>query len=65
MYDVSKNPLVLGGKRKPEEIMKEFSAAWDKNTDGTITLQEFIDYYVDISVCVDDGFFLRFFFASS
>ena len=32
----------------------EFTSAWDKSGDGTITWEEFLDYYRDISVGIDN-----------
>jgi len=49
------HPAVLDGSKTPEQVMREFIAAsWDKNSDGTITLKEFLDYYSDISVNIDN-----------
>jgi len=53
-YDASKHPDVLEGKRTIEEVLVEFIEDWDKNADGTITEEEFIDYYGDLSAGIDD-----------
>eukprot|EP01062_Namystynia_karyoxenos_P069209 TRINITY_DN6468_c0_g2_i1.p1 TRINITY_DN6468_c0_g2~~TRINITY_DN6468_c0_g2_i1.p1 ORF type:complete len:544 (+),score=203.50 TRINITY_DN6468_c0_g2_i1:107-1738(+) len=49
------HPAVLDGSKTPEEVMREFIAnSWDKNKDGTITQAEFLEYYNDISVNIDN-----------
>jgi len=53
-YDVSKHPKVLAGEITPQQALMEFMKGWDKNGDGTVTREEFIEYYNDISACIDD-----------
>eukprot|EP01065_Artemidia_motanka_P043958 TRINITY_DN6186_c0_g3_i2.p1 TRINITY_DN6186_c0_g3~~TRINITY_DN6186_c0_g3_i2.p1 ORF type:complete len:563 (+),score=164.50 TRINITY_DN6186_c0_g3_i2:60-1691(+) len=49
------HPAVLDGSKTPDEVMLEFiSNSWDKNGDGTITQKEFLEYYNDISVNIDN-----------
>ena len=35
------------------EILEDFMKQWDKNRDGTVTFDEFVDYYNDVSASVD------------
>eukprot|EP01060_Flectonema_neradi_P038554 TRINITY_DN8132_c0_g1_i1.p1 TRINITY_DN8132_c0_g1~~TRINITY_DN8132_c0_g1_i1.p1 ORF type:complete len:551 (+),score=104.17 TRINITY_DN8132_c0_g1_i1:136-1788(+) len=57
-YDVTKHPDVLSKEKTPQEVYQEFMEDWDKNADGTITLEEFIDYYGDLSAGIDnDNYF--------
>jgi Ca2+-binding EF-hand superfamily protein len=46
LYDVSKHPEVISGKKTKEEAFKEFMQHWDTQVaDGIVTLDEFKDYY--------------------
>ena len=57
-YDVSGHPAVKKGEKTPEQVLKEFSASWDKNPDGNITWAEWLDYYSDISAGIElDDYF--------
>lgn len=58
VYKVDKHPAVIKGTKTPQQVLEEFSAAWNKNGDNVITEQEFIDYYKDISATIDnDAYF--------
>ena len=53
LYDVSKNPDFLEGKKTRKEIVEDFLDSFDGlrgNNDGKITKQEFFDYYTDLAV---------------
>jgi len=54
IYDASQHPDVISGKKTPSQVLREFSQQWDKSADGTITMEEFIDYYTDVSASIDD-----------
>lgn len=63
VYTAKSHPDVLSGKKCEEEILAEFldtfeyhfSLLNDKKTkDRTITLEEFIEYYNNISMSIDD-----------
>eukprot|EP01006_Ploeotia_vitrea_P054185 TRINITY_DN67858_c7_g1_i1.p1 TRINITY_DN67858_c7_g1~~TRINITY_DN67858_c7_g1_i1.p1 ORF type:complete len:420 (-),score=48.45 TRINITY_DN67858_c7_g1_i1:958-2217(-) len=53
-YDTSKHPDLLAGKKTEQEIILDFMKGWDKDHDGTVTKDEFLDYYEDISTGIDD-----------
>lgn len=54
IYDASQHPDVLGGKKTEEEIFKEFMTKWDtQEVDGIVTIDEFYDYFKDVSASVD------------
>lgn len=54
IYDASKHPAVLQGKRSPDEVFKEFLSQWDTlEKDGIVNLSEFEEYYKDLSASID------------
>jgi len=59
IYDVSKHPDVIDGKKTPEEAYREYMSMWDtQNADGIVTFDEFCDYYKDVSASIDaDDYF--------
>ena len=55
VYSAAKHPKVLQGVATEEQIFKEFLARFgDKDGDGRITKQEWIDYYTMVSSSVDN-----------
>lgn len=65
-YDASKHPDVKTGKRTEEEVLKEFLETFEMHhnvvngsqADGRVTLDEFIEYYTNISANIDnDAYF--------
>lgn len=58
LYDTSSHPEVIAGRMTPEDAIREFSSVWDRNGDSTITVEEFIEYYNELSAGIkDDDFF--------
>merc|ERR1712110_1197647 len=54
-YDVSQHPKFKSGEMSKNDILSEFMAQWDTNIrDNKVTLDEFIDYYKDVSASVDE-----------
>ena len=54
-YDFSHAPEVLAGARSVDQAARDFMKQWDRHdSDGTVTLAEFEDYYKDISASIDD-----------
>ena len=53
-YDTSQHPEVISGDASPDDILAQFLELWDKDRNGTVTWQEFLDYYKDISCGIDD-----------
>lgn len=54
-YDVSFHPEFKQGKKSKDQILKEFLVQWDTlQQDGTVTPEEFEDYYKDVSASIDD-----------
>jgi Ca2+-binding EF-hand superfamily protein len=60
IYDVSRHPEIISGKKSAEEVFVEFMAQWDtQSRDGTVTFEEFCDYYSDVSASIeDDDYFI-------
>ena len=58
-YDVSANPGVKAGKITERQALEEFMSQWDRlDKDNVVTLDEFEDYYRDISASIDgDDYF--------
>ena len=59
IYDVSRHPDVLQGRRDPKELYLQFMSQWDTQVaDGIVTFEEFLDYFTDISASIDsDDYF--------
>merc|ERR1711871_1312705 len=56
VYDASKHPDVLSGKKTPDEILREFLDTFDVGgeVDGKVTRQEFMNYYHNLSASIDN-----------
>lgn len=63
IYDVSMNPEFIEGRKTKEQILTEFLTNFEGargNRDGTISMNEFVDYYTDLSMSVpSDEYFVR------
>ena len=61
VYDTSHHPKVRSGEMTSEEVFVEFLASFgDVNGDGTITKQEWDDYYAAVSANIDnDNHFIQ------
>jgi Ca2+-binding EF-hand superfamily protein len=54
IYDASKHPDVIQGKKTENEVFLEFMEKWDtQEKDGIITISEFYDYFKDVSASID------------
>jgi Ca2+-binding EF-hand superfamily protein len=52
------HPAVVAGTKTEAQLLRDFVADWDKNADGKVTLDEFVEYYSDVSVSIDsDDYF--------
>ena len=57
-YDFSQHPDVKAGRKTKKEALQEFLRHWDRNSDGQVTWEEFLDYYKEISASIDgDDYF--------
>ncbi len=63
IYDVSMNPEFLEGRKTRDEILQDFLNNFDGakgNNDGIVTMQEWTDYYTDLSMSTpSDEYFVR------
>ena len=44
---------MLNGVKSKDEVLKEFMVKWDKNGDETVTMDEFVEYFKDVSFNID------------
>ena len=65
-YDASRHPDVKSGKKTEQEVLQEFLETFEMHhnvmsgnkADGRVTLEEFIEYYTNISANIDnDAYF--------
>ncbi len=63
VYDVTQNKEFKEGKKSKEEVLEDFLSGFEGvkgNRDGTITWEEWLDYYSDLSMSMpDDLYFVR------
>jgi Ca2+-binding EF-hand superfamily protein len=64
VFDVSLNPEFIERRKTKDQILTEFLSNFDglkgKNFEGSITREEFFDYYTDISMNLPaDEYFVR------
>ena len=54
-YDVSFHPKYKSGEMSKNDILNEFMSQWDTCVkDNKITLEEFVEYYNDVSASIDE-----------
>lgn len=61
-YNSDKHPDVLSGKKTSDQILVEFLETFEahhnikngSDADGIVTLEEFVEYYKNISVSIDN-----------
>ena len=65
-YDVSQHPAVLNGQKTQEQVLRDFMASWtEKGADGSITKDEWIDYYEDISAGIENDAYFELMFRNA
>ena len=61
-YNASRHPDVLSGKKTEDEVLKDFMDTFQETynylcgteTDNIITIEEFLEYYENVSMIIDD-----------
>ena len=54
LYNVLSHPEVASGAKSEHDVYMEFMSLWDTQVkDGVVTLDEFMQYYRDISASCD------------
>ena len=58
-YDVSFHPDFQSGKKTADEVLSDFMTVWETHKrDQIVTIEEFEDYYKDLSASIDgDDYF--------
>jgi len=58
-YDVSQHPDFQSGLKTAKEVLLDFMSVWEtRKRDGIVTIEEFEDYYKDMSASIDsDDYF--------
>ena len=58
-YDVSFHPDFQSGRKTADEVLADFMTVWETHKrDGIVTIEEFEDYYKDLSASIDsDDYF--------
>lgn len=58
VYDAKKHPAVLEGRKTERQILEEFLSTFEMQlsgkSDGIVTIDEFIEYYTNVSASIDN-----------
>lgn len=55
VYDATQHPDYISGSKTSRQIIEEFMQVWETHKkDGIVTIEEFEDYYKDISASIDN-----------
>uniref|UniRef100_A0A646QDA1 Calcyphosin n=1 Tax=Hemiscolopendra marginata TaxID=943146 RepID=A0A646QDA1_9MYRI len=58
VYSVRHHPQFLNGEMTEDQLLTKFLANFEKNSDGIVTTDEFLDYYSGVSASIDtDAYF--------
>lgn len=65
VYNASKHPAVLEGRKTEEQVLGEFLETFeqhhnvktDSQADFQVTLEEFVEYYTNVSASIDDDMY--------
>lgn len=67
VYNGKKHPAVLEGRKTEEQVLEEFLSTFethhnimnDNERDFRVTLEEFIEYYTNVSASIDDDMYFQ------
>ena len=64
VYNAKKHPAVLEGRKTERQILEEFLSTFEMHLsdkpDGIVTLDEFVEYYANVSASIDnDAYFVQ------
>ena len=54
-YDVTHHPKVMSGEWSRKEALEDFLKQWDANADASVSKEEFIDFFKDVSLGIDEN----------
>lgn len=63
LYDAKRHPAVIEGRKTERQALEEFLMTFELHTnkqEGSVSLQEFIDYFTNVSASIeDDAYFTQ------
>jgi len=62
IYNAKKHPAVIDGRKTEQQVLGEFLETFEQHhnqrnnnqADGRVTLEEFVEYYTNVSASIDD-----------
>ena len=65
VYNAKKHPAVVEGRKTEQQVLTEFLETFENHhnimtgeeADGVVTLDEFIEYYTNVSASIDDDIY--------
>lgn len=54
LYDTTGHPEVVVGKITPQQAAENFVLLWDRAPDSRVSLEDFMEYYADLSAGIDN-----------
>lgn len=65
-YDLSKHPDYQSGAISEEAVLSSLIEQWDLyEKDGTVTIDDFLEYYHDLGSCIDDDVYFEWMLRSA
>ena len=65
IYNAKKHPAVIEGRKTEQQVLQEFLETFENHhnlmnensNDGAVTLEEFVEYYTNVSASIDDDMY--------
>lgn len=54
LYDPRHHPSVIHGVSSPEDVFEEFASCWASKKNADVSLEDFQEYYADVSAGIDN-----------